>query len=145
MSQFTDVTSLSNFFNITLFLLSSLVTGPSFMSVSSLVLELWQFSFIRNWPEIWKSEIPLSEFCPISGDWGELGIPNLTQMSLMKCYWMLQNARVTAFTFSELLGENQWGKITPPPPRLGLKTKKVITPLSDVINLNRPFHQLVKK
>ena len=31
-----------------LLLLSSLVTDPSFISVSSLVLELWQFTFIRN-------------------------------------------------------------------------------------------------
>ena len=57
---------------------------------------LWQFPFIRDWPEIWKSEIPPSEFCPTSGDWGELGIPNLAQTSQTKCYWMLQNARVTA-------------------------------------------------
>ena len=35
-----------NFFDAVLFLLSSLVTGPSFMSISLLVLELWQFSFI---------------------------------------------------------------------------------------------------
>ena len=55
---------------VVLFLLSSLVTG--FMSISSLVLELWQSSFIRDWPEIRKSEIPPCEFCPISGDWGEL-------------------------------------------------------------------------
>ena len=55
------------------------------MSISSIVLELWQFSFIRNWPEIRKSEIALSEFCPISGDWKELGIPNLAQMSLLQC------------------------------------------------------------
>ena len=97
------------FFEVALFLLSILVTGPSFMSISSLILELWQFSFIRDWPEIRKSEIPPSEFCPISGDWGELGIPNLARMSLIKCYWMLQNARVTAFTVSELLWENQHG------------------------------------
>ena len=45
-----------NFFGFVLFVLSSLVTGPSFMSISLLVLELWQFLFIRNWPEIWKSE-----------------------------------------------------------------------------------------
>ena len=108
-SQFSDMTSTSNFFDVVLFLLSSLVTGPSFMSMSSLVLELWQFSFIRDWPEIRKSEIPLSEFLPISGDWGELGMPNLARMSLIKCYWMLQNARVTAFTISELLRENQKG------------------------------------
>ena len=47
----------------------------------------------------------LSEFCPISGDWGELGIPNLARMSQMKCYYMPQNARVTTLTDSELLRE----------------------------------------
>ena len=46
-SQFLDMTSLSNLFDVILFPLSSLVTGSSFMSVSLLVLELWQFSFIR--------------------------------------------------------------------------------------------------
>ena len=74
------------FFDLVLFVLRSLNAGPSFMSISSLVLELWQFSFIRDWPEIRKSEIPPSEFCPISGDWGELGIPNLARMSLIKRY-----------------------------------------------------------
>ena len=108
-SQFSDMTSTSNFFDVVLFLLSSLVTGPSFMSISSLVLELWQFSFIRDWPEIRKSEIPLSEFCPISEDWGKLWIPNLARMSLIKCYWMLQNAGITALTVSELWRENQQG------------------------------------
>ena len=42
----------------------------------------------------------------------------------MKCYYMLQNVRVTAFTLSELLKENQQeDKITQPaaPPGLGLK------------------------
>ena len=34
-----------NFFDVVLFLLSILVTGPGFMARSSLVLELWQFSF----------------------------------------------------------------------------------------------------
>ena len=87
-----------------------------FMSVSSLVLELWQFPFIRNWPEVRKSEIPTSEFCSISRDWGKLGIPNLAQTSLIKCYWMLQNAWVTALTVSELLQEYQQGGGLPPNP-----------------------------
>ena len=48
-----DVTIFRNdviikFIDVVLFLLSGLVTGPSFMSVSSLVLELWQLSFIRD-------------------------------------------------------------------------------------------------
>ena len=60
----------------------------------------------RN-PEI--GNIP-SEFCPISGGWGELGIPNLPQTSLIKYYWKLQNARVTAFIVFQLLRENQHGK-----------------------------------
>ena len=80
---------------------------------------------IRDWPEIRKLEIPLSELCPISGDWGELGVPNLTRMSLTKYYWMMQNARVTAFAVPEMLWENRnrgWDKIIlpPSPPRLGL-------------------------
>ena len=105
-SQFSDMTSSSNFFDFVMFLLWILVTGPSFWSIS-LVLESWQFSFIRDWPEIRKSEIPPSEFCPISEDWGKLGIPNLARMSLIKSCLMLQNARVTAFTVPELLRENQ--------------------------------------
>ena len=105
-----------------LFLLSSLVTGPSFLSISSLVLELWQFSFIRDWQEIRKSEIPPSGFCPISGDWGELWIPNLARMSLIECYWMLQNSRVTTFTVFELLRENQLrGRFKLPSPQIRLK------------------------
>ena len=100
-----------------LFFLSSLVTGPNFMSISSLVLELWQFTFVRDWPEIRKSEIPPSEFCPISGDWSKLAIPNLARSSSIKCYWILQNSRVTAFTVSELLRENQYeGEVKLPPP-----------------------------
>ena len=96
-----------NFFDVVLFLLSSLVTDPSFMPISSLVLELWQFPFTRDWPEIKKLEIHPPEFCPISVDWGKLRIPNLAQAFLIKCYWMLQNAKVTAFMVSELLKENQ--------------------------------------
>ena len=105
--QYADMTSTSKFLDVVMFLLSILVTWPIFTPISSLVLELWQFTFIRDWPEIRKSEILLSEFCPITGNWNKLGIPNLAQMSLMKYYEMLENARVAAFTISELLRENQ--------------------------------------
>ena len=104
-SQFRDMTSSSSFFDTVLFLLSSLVTRPSFMLISSLDLELWRFSFRRDWPEIRKSEIPPSKFDSISGYWDEHRIPNLARMCLIKCYWTLQNPRVTAFTVSELLRE----------------------------------------
>ena len=39
-SQFSDMTLSSYFFDVFLFLLSSLVSGPGFMSISSLVQEL---------------------------------------------------------------------------------------------------------
>ena len=80
------------------------------MSILSLVLKLWQFSFIRDWTEIQKLEIPPPEFYPISGDWGELGVPNLVCMSLMKCYWIMWNAKVIAFKREPTGGR---GKITP--------------------------------
>ena len=99
-SQFASMTSLSNFFDVCMFLLSSLVTGPSFMSISCLVLAFFCKGLTRN-PEI---KIPPSEFCPISGGWDELGILNLARLSWVKCYWMLQNAKVAVFTvFSSTL------------------------------------------
>ena len=112
------------FFDVVLFLLSNLVTDQSFMWISSMVLKLWQLSVIRDWPEIGKSDIPTSEFFPISGDWGKLGTPNLAAMSLLKC-WMLRNARVASFTVLEPLRKSQQGEvvklITPPLPRLRSK------------------------
>ena len=60
------------------------------MSIPSVVLDLWQFSFVRDLPEIRKLEISPSELCPISGNWSELETANLVWMFLMKCYW---NAR----------------------------------------------------
>ena len=66
--------------------------------------------FYKGWTEIRKSEIPPSEFCLICGDWGKLGIPNLARTSLIKCYWIPQNAKVTAFNVPELLRENQQGE-----------------------------------
>ena len=93
-----------SFFDVGVFLLSRLINGPSFMSISSLVLELWQFFYKRlnRNPEL---ETLPSEFCPISGDWGKLQISNLAQISLIKSYGILQNIRVTAFAVSELLRE----------------------------------------
>ena len=49
------------------------------------------FFFIRDWPEIWKSEIPPSEFRPISGDWGKLGLPNVARISRINCNKILLN------------------------------------------------------
>ena len=106
------------FFDVLVFLLSSLVTGPSSISIPLLVLKLGQFLLIRDWPEIWKSEIPSCIFWPISGDWEKLGILYLVIMYLIKSYWILQNVRVTAFSVSKFLRENQQrvgGGINPQP------------------------------
>ena len=92
-----------NFFDVVLFLLSSLVTSPSFMSISSLFLELWQFSFVRDWPEIYKLEITQSEFCPISEDGGELWIPNLAQMSLNAAKYFTECCKIPRLQLLRLL------------------------------------------
>ena len=86
---------------------------------------VWQFSFIRDWPEIRKSEKPLSEFCHISGDWGGSGIPNLARMSLIKCYCIMLNAKVT--TLGKPTG---WGLKLPPSssPRLRLTLCRNVFP-----------------
>ena len=106
------------FFDVALFLFSSLVTGLSFHVSIITGSGVMTFSFIRDWPEIRKSEIPPSEFFPKPRDWGKLGTPKLAETPQIKCYWMLPDASTTACTVSELLRENQQGW---PPPRLGLK------------------------
>ena len=60
-SQFANMTLSANYFDVVLFFLSSSVTGScqSLMSMSSLVLELWQFFYkglIRN-PEIGNTPV----------------------------------------------------------------------------------------
>ena len=45
---------------------------------------------------------------------------NLAQASLIKCYWMLQNASVTAFNVSELRENQQGDEILIQKNRLGL-------------------------
>ena len=90
------------FFDVAVFLLSKLSACWSFMSISWLVLELWQLLLITDWPEIGISEIPPSKFCPVFEDWGELDIPKLARMFLIKCYWILQNDIVAYPKVSEI-------------------------------------------
>ena len=56
-SQFRDMTSSLIFWRYFVFL-SRLITGRIFMSISSLVLELWPFSFMKDCQQIFKSEVP---------------------------------------------------------------------------------------
>ena len=77
----------------------------------SVVMTIFFYKRLNGNPEMENSQ---SEFCPISRDWDMLGILNFAGMSAMKCYWMLENARVTAFTVSE--GNPTVGvKLLPPP------------------------------
>ena len=67
-------------------------------------------------------EIRNTPVCVLPNIWRlrELGIPNLVLLFLIKCYWMLQKARVIHFNVSELLRENQ-SYTTPPRLRLTQK------------------------
>ena len=84
------------------------ITGSEMMIIFS-------YKGFENKSKIWKTGIWKS------GDWAKLGIPNLAQIFLIKHYRMLQNASIKAFTFSELLRENQQEVISPHPRGLELK------------------------
>ena len=111
------MTSSSNFLDVLSLLLTILVNGPSFMSICFMLCH-WFWSY----DNVLLQGIDHEYWPRISRNWGELGIPNFARMSLMKCYWMLQNARVTAFIVSELLRENQQAsvKLLPPPRPINL-------------------------
>ena len=126
-SKFWEMTPSSNIFDIVFFIKFSykskfdvnIITDFGVMKTSFLSYE----NFLRDWLEIRKLEIARSELCPLSWEWGELRIPNLVATSLIKSYWILQNARVTAFTVSDLLREYQQGRwvvVKVSQPRLGL-------------------------
>ena len=68
--------------------------------------------------------------CAVSGDWDKLQIPNLVQISLIKCYWMLHNFRGTTFAVSELWRENQ--RRTKLSPLTKIKVKKDQGALSEL-------------
>ena len=102
-----------NFFDVALFHLSSSVTGPSFMSISSLVLELWQFTFIRDWPEILKWEIPCLSFAQYLGLVRDtkFGSNVFNEMLLNSAKWQGNSF----YRFSVIKGKLAGGsKITPP-------------------------------
>ena len=87
----------------------NIITGSGVMTIS------FYKRFTRN-PEIGKN--PRRSFAQyLETGASEWRIAKLARTSLIKCYWILQNARVTAFTVSKLLRENQQeDEITRPPP-----------------------------
>ena len=120
-SQFSDMMSSSIFFDVVLFFLASLVTGESFMPILSLVLELWQFSFTRDWPEIWKLEVPIWVLPNIWRLWQVRD----TKFGTNASNEMLQHYRVTAFTVSDLFRENQQG-VKLPPTQIRVKADSIL-------------------
>ena len=106
-SQFADVTSSPIcFWRRFIFLVKFSYLSKFHVNIITVsgVMTIYFYKRLTRNSEIGNTTIWV--LCPISGDWGELEIPNLTRMFLIKCYWMLQNARFTAFTVSELLKEN---------------------------------------
>ena len=101
VSQFANMTSSSTLLDIVMLLLSSLVTGPSFVPMPWLILE---------WAILIYKRLAMSGSCSISGDWSKLQILNLAGMSLIKIFWMLWNVRVAAFTVYKLLRQSQQGE-----------------------------------
>ena len=45
--------------------------------------------------------MPLSEFSPISGDWGKLGIPNLAQMTNVSNKKVLDAAKYQGYYYGK--------------------------------------------
>ena len=99
-SQFVNMTSSQIFLTLLCFSCQGLVTGPSFMSISPLVLELLQFSFIRNWAEIQKSEIPPFNFLP--NIWRLQWVKDITFGMNVSNEMLLNAAKCQGYSFNRL-------------------------------------------
>ena len=85
MSQFVNMASSSVFLDVAMFCFFVKCSYWYKIQVNvitcSRVMTIFIYKGLTRYLEIGR----LSEFCPISGDWTELGIPNLAQLSQMKC------------------------------------------------------------
>ena len=134
-----------NFFDVVLFFLQSLVTSPSFMSISYLALELWWFSCIKDWPEsgnrkyLFDCKCLNNESClmkeakntPVwvfSNIW-RLGWVRDTKFGMDVSNEMLLNATkyrgYSFYRFWVITEKPTGGKITSPPPPLSQITVKI--------------------
>ena len=120
-SQFSNMTSSSFFWRCFLSLVNFSYWSKFHVNIDtgSQIMTVFFYKGLTRNPEIGNTPI-----CVLPNIWrlgggggggGGVWKPNLAWISLIKCYWMLQISRVTAFTVIELLRENQLGgKITPP-------------------------------
>ena len=108
-SQFPDMTAPSIFWCCFIFLVNF-----SYWSKFHVNIHRWFWNyehfFIRDWLEIRKSKIPTSDFCPISGDWDKLEIPNFARMSLINFYCQC----CSFYCFWVIKGKQMGGKLPPP-------------------------------
>ena len=125
-SQFPNMTSSLNLFDVVLFLLSSLVISPSFMSIPSLVLELMTIFFYKGLTR--NPEIGNILFWVLLNIW-RLGQVMETKFGTSVSSRMLLNAAkfqgYSFYRFWVIKGKPTWeGGVklppSPPPPRLGL-------------------------
>ena len=130
-SQFSDMTSSPNFFDVVLFLLSSLVTCLSFMSISSLVQGSWQFLFIRDWPEIGNTPVWV-----LPNIWRLGQVKNTKFITKVSNKILLNAVKCQGYSFYRFwvvkvkpTGGGGGVKL-PPPPRLGLRCKFKYTYIS---------------
>ena len=108
----------SDFFEVAVFLLSSLVSGLSFMLMSLSVLVLQQSSLTKDWPEIQKLEIPVWVLLKIR----RLGQVRDTKFDINISNEMLQNASkcyghsLFLLFLNYLRRTNRGGGVKSPPP-----------------------------
>ena len=131
-SQFADMTLSSNFFwrcFDSLVKFSCCFKLHVNIIAGSGVMTIFFYKRLNRNPEIRNTPVWVS---PIIWKPGELGIPNLARMFLIKCSYMMQNAKVTAFTVIAILRENLQGY--QPPTRLST--------LSAKLSANKTFTQI---
>ena len=121
------------------FLLSSLVTGPSFMSISSLVLSY------DNFPSLGMDQKSRNILVWVLPNlWRLVQVRDIRFGTNVSHEMLLNAAKCQAYSFYcfwEFKEKPTEGVGSSPfPPRIELKTKKAIMLLSDLIN----FHQLAK-
>ena len=114
--------SSSNFWGVVVFLMFNLVTGPSFKSMSLLGLELSQFLFRSDWPEI-RNYLRLS-----FAQYLKTGVSQGYQIGC-KCLWwnVTEYCKMPRLQLLPFLRKATGGIKLPlsPSPRLGLKTTKI--------------------
>ena len=93
------------------------------MSVSWLVLELWQFLLIKDWPKTWKSEIPPAWVLP--NIWRLGRIRNTKLGTNVSNTMLLHAAKCQSYSFYRfwLMKGKPTGGIKLPPPKIWVKNE----------------------